>query len=231
MAVHVFLFLLVLCLLCLALFWRLGWLYRQPSPTKTGAQRIPVQRLLKPRSPDDCPACRLASTPSTAVRPASAEVAPLVGGEKPSGSPQTHRHRGLRLSKPAVPVLRDHRCTHSCARRRWQAWACREHPNVSLPGLPYHVHFQAQHAPLPAENALSASRHGALYAGRRTGPILYWLLGSSIQKQALREGERSTLPTCKPRRGGVQSEVVTRILMLERHYAHVMEKLLVWLVF
>jgi IS1 family transposase/transposase-like protein len=88
MAVHVFLFLLVLCLLCLALFWRLGWLYRQPSPTKTGAQRIPVQRLLKPRSPDDCPACRLASTPSTAVRPASAEVAPLVGGEKPSGSPK-----------------------------------------------------------------------------------------------------------------------------------------------
>jgi len=49
-------------------------------PSKTGAQRIPVQRLLKPRSPDDCSACRLASTPSTAVRPASAEVSPLALG-------------------------------------------------------------------------------------------------------------------------------------------------------
>ena len=45
---------------------------------------------------------------------------------------------------------------------------------------------------------------------------LYWLLGSSVQKQALRDGERSSSPACKHRRVGVQSEVVTSILMLER---------------
>jgi hypothetical protein len=45
-------------------------------------------------------------------------------------------------------------------------------------------------------------------------PTLYWLLGSSVQKQARRDGERSASPACKPRRVGVQSEVVTSLLML-----------------
>ncbi len=45
-------------------------------------------------------------------------------------------------------------------------------------------------------------------------PWLYWLLGSSVQKQVHRDGERSASPACKPRRVGVQSEVVTSLLML-----------------
>src|SRR5215471_17973898 len=56
------------------------------------------------------------------------------------------------------------------------------------------------------------------------GPCIGYL-GHPFQKQALRDGERSTFPACKQRRVGVQSEVVTSILMLERHYPHVMEKL------
>jgi hypothetical protein len=60
---------------------------------------------------------------------------------------------------------------------------------------------------------------------------LYWLLGSSVQKQALRGGERSPSPACKHRMVGVQSDVVNRILMFEQRYFHVMEKLLVWPVF
>ncbi len=38
---------------------------------------------------------------------------------------------------------------------------------------------------------------------------LYWLLRSSVQKHAHREGERSPSPACKHRRVGVPSEVVT----------------------
>jgi hypothetical protein len=43
--------------------------------------------------------------------------------------------------------------------------------------------------------------------------------------------ERSPSPACKHRSVGVQSEVVNSIFMLERRYSHVMEKLLLWLVF
>ena len=43
---------------------------------------------------------------------------------------------------------------------------------------------------------------------------LYWLLGSSVQKQALREGERTPFPACKHRRVGVESDVVNSRLML-----------------
>ena len=66
MAFHVFVFLLVVCLLLsLALLWRLYWLHLQPSHSRGGAKRTTLHRLLKPRSPHDCPACRLASTPSS----------------------------------------------------------------------------------------------------------------------------------------------------------------------
>jgi hypothetical protein len=52
---------------------------------------------------------------------------------------------------------------------------------------------------------------------------LYWLLGSSVQKQARRDGVEFSSPACKPRRVGVESDGVTSILMLERRYTHVME--------
>jgi hypothetical protein len=61
--------------------------------------------------------------------------------------------------------------------------------------------------------------------------LLYWLLGSSVQKQARPDGERSSFPACKHRRVGVLSDVVDSIRMLEQRYFHMVEKLLVWLVF
>jgi hypothetical protein len=64
-----------------------------------------------------------------------------------------------------------------------------------------------------------------------TAESLYWLLRSSVQKQALGDGQSSSSPACKHRKVGVQSDVVTSILMLERRYSHLMEKLLLWVVF
>ncbi len=79
MALHVFVFLLVVCLLLsLALLWRLDWFDLQPSSSRGGAKRTALHRLLKPRSPDDCPACRLASTPSSGGEPAPARPWPEV---------------------------------------------------------------------------------------------------------------------------------------------------------
>ena len=63
MGLHVFLFLLVFYLLFLALLWRLDWLHLRPSHSPGRAKRSMLHRLLKPRRPGDCPACRLASTP------------------------------------------------------------------------------------------------------------------------------------------------------------------------
>ena len=77
MVLHVFVVLLVVCLLlCLALLWRLDWFPLRSSSSQGGAKRTTLQRLLKPRTPDDCSACRLASTPASAVGPAPAPVRP-----------------------------------------------------------------------------------------------------------------------------------------------------------
>ncbi len=66
MAFHVSVFLLVVCLLLfLALLWRFDWFHLRSSSSRGGAKRTTLHRLLKPRCPDDCPACRLASTASS----------------------------------------------------------------------------------------------------------------------------------------------------------------------
>jgi hypothetical protein len=63
MAVHVFLFLLV-CFLILSFAppRRLACLHLQASSSQAGSRRTMVHRLLKPRTPLDCPLCRLCSS-------------------------------------------------------------------------------------------------------------------------------------------------------------------------
>src|SRR5215470_14689877 len=69
MALHVLLFLLVFFLIpFLVLLWRFYWPPLQPSHFKAGAVRTTVCRLLKPRTPLDCPSCRLSCSSSQGVR-------------------------------------------------------------------------------------------------------------------------------------------------------------------
>jgi hypothetical protein len=87
MALYVFLF--VGCLLLsLALLWRLDWLRFRLSSSPEGARRGTLPRLLKPRCPDDCPACRLASTPASARGPAPALVRPWCEVKSRRGAPK-----------------------------------------------------------------------------------------------------------------------------------------------
>ena len=59
MAFDVYVFLLVVfLLLCVALLGRLCWFQLQPFHSPGGAIRSATQRLLKPRTPLDCPASR-----------------------------------------------------------------------------------------------------------------------------------------------------------------------------
>ena len=85
MAVPVLLFVFVFFLLSLALFWRPGRLPLQTSSSRGGAIHSFVHRLLKPRTPDDCPACRLASP---GVEPASAPVRPWREVKSRRGAPK-----------------------------------------------------------------------------------------------------------------------------------------------
>jgi transposase-like protein/IS1 family transposase len=104
MALHVFVFLLVVCLLLsLALLWRLCWFHRRPSSSRGGAKRSRLQRLLKPRCPDDCPACRLASTPSSGGGPAPAPVRPWREVKSRRGAPKRVNTEGFACPNPQCP--------------------------------------------------------------------------------------------------------------------------------
>jgi IS1 family transposase len=88
MTVHVFLFLFVFFLLSLALLWHLGWLHLQSSHVRGGAKRSRLPRLLKPRCPDDCPACRLTSTASSGGETAPGPVRPWREVKSRRGAPK-----------------------------------------------------------------------------------------------------------------------------------------------
>jgi hypothetical protein len=157
MSLHVFVFLLVVCLfLSLALRCCLDWFHVRPSSSKSVAKRTRLDRLLKPRTPDDCPACACAS---------------LVRGQKPEGSTQTHRHSGVCLSQPPVSLLRDHRRSGPRSGGRWQAWPCRADPDVSRPCLSHHVQCSTRHPLVSPENPFAPGRCGALGSGRRARPF------------------------------------------------------------
>ena len=88
MFLQVFVFLLVVCLLLtLALLWRL-WLPLQLSHSRGRAKRTTLHRLLKPRCPDDCPACRHASTPVSGRGRASTPVRPWSEVKSRRGAPK-----------------------------------------------------------------------------------------------------------------------------------------------
>jgi hypothetical protein len=98
MAVHVFVFLLVFTLiLSLALLWRLDRLHLQSSPSQAGRRRTLVHRLLRPRTPLDCPICRLSSS---GVRPAPAPVRPWCEVKSRRGAPKRVNTEGFACPNP-----------------------------------------------------------------------------------------------------------------------------------
>ena len=95
MSLHVYVFLLVVCFLfSLTLLWCLDWFRLRSSSTQGGAKRSRLQRLLKPRSPDDCPACRLASPASSAGVPAPTPVRPWREVKSRRGAPKRVNTQG-----------------------------------------------------------------------------------------------------------------------------------------
>ncbi len=101
MALYIFVFLLVVCLLlCLARLGRLDWFPLRPSSSKGRAKRTTLHRLLKPRCPDDCPACRLASTASSGGGSALAPVRPWREVKSRRGAPKRINTEGYACPNP-----------------------------------------------------------------------------------------------------------------------------------
>jgi hypothetical protein len=170
MSLHVFVFLLVVCLLLsLARLGRLDWFPLRLSSARGRAKPSTLHRLLKPRSPDDCPACRLASTASSGTGPTPPPVRPWPEVKSRRGAPKRIDTEGFACPNQQCPYFGITQAHIHAAFWRWQAWPDRAHPDLSLSGLPYHVHFQAQHPFISPENPLSADLYGAVCFGRRAG--------------------------------------------------------------
>jgi transposase-like protein len=103
MGFHIFQFLLVVLLfLSLALLGRLFWPHLQHSHAQAGGRRALVHRLLKPRTPLDCPLCRLCSSDE---RPASAPVRPWREMKSCRGAPKRIDTQGFACPNPKCPYF------------------------------------------------------------------------------------------------------------------------------
>jgi hypothetical protein len=125
-----------------------------------------------PRSPLDCPACRLSCTLSSVVKPAPASVRPWHEVKSPRGAPKRVNTEGFACPNPKCPYsgITDAHLHASCC--GWQAWPCRADPDVSRPCLPHHVQCSTPHSLAPFENPLSPDRNGADGASLWAGPFL-----------------------------------------------------------
>jgi hypothetical protein len=89
-------FLALLCTLC--------WPHPGPAQSRAAAKmRTMLRRHLKPRCPDDCPACRLASTASSSAGPAPLPVRPWCEVKSRRGAPKRIDTQGFACPNPQCP--------------------------------------------------------------------------------------------------------------------------------
>jgi len=172
MVFQVFLFLLVCFLLLGLVHLRHSSLpHHQPSKAKAGVIRTTVQRLLKPRTPLDCPACCLSCTPSSGVRAVPASVRPWREVKSRRGAPKRVNTEGFACPNQQCPYsgITDAHIhalvgdgTHGRA-EQIQTFRCQA----------CHTTFTARrHTPLyRLKTPFPLDRNGADGTGRRAGPF------------------------------------------------------------
>jgi transposase-like protein/IS1 family transposase len=105
MALPLFVCVLMVCLLLsLTLLWHHDWFYLRPS-SQGAARRGTLHRLLKPRTPDDCPVCHLASPASSGREPAPAPVRPWSEVKSRRGAPKRVNTEGFACPNPQCPYF------------------------------------------------------------------------------------------------------------------------------
>ncbi len=97
-------FMLVLLLACVCL--TCAWRRYQHSQSYQGAVSTTVQRLLKPRTPDDCPACQQHATSPTRPAPARLPVRPWSEVKRRRGAPKRVSTHGFACPTPTCAYYR-----------------------------------------------------------------------------------------------------------------------------
>jgi transposase-like protein len=106
MNVHVFLLMFFL-IFSLALLCSLWGPHQGPAQSRAATKvRTAVHRLLKPRTPLDCPCCRLGSTPSSGGEPVPAPVRPWCEMKSRRGAPKRVNTEGFACPNPQCPYAR-----------------------------------------------------------------------------------------------------------------------------
>lgn len=106
MILHVFLLLLLFVLVfSLTRLCSLHWPHHCPAQSAATARSTPIQRLLKPRSPNDCPACRLSSTPSSLAEPVPPAVRPWREVKSRRGAPKRIDTEGFACPNHQCPYF------------------------------------------------------------------------------------------------------------------------------
>src|SRR5215472_1017714 len=106
MMLHVFVLLLLsFLMLLLAQLCQLCWTHHCLPHSKAVALHTVVQRLLKPRTPLDCPACRLSSTHSSDVEPAPLPVRPWREVKSRRGAPKRIDTQGFACPNHQCPYF------------------------------------------------------------------------------------------------------------------------------
>ena len=171
MALHILLFLLLVCLLLtLVRLCFLCWSHHGPARI-AASKRTSLHRLLKPRTPDDCPACRLGSTPSLAGGTTSVSVRPWCEVKSRRGAPKRIDTAGFACPNQQCAyygntyaqfhaLVGDGKHGRAEPIQTFRCQACRT--TFTRP---------SQHSFLSTENSLAADRPGAVRAGRGAGPI------------------------------------------------------------
>jgi hypothetical protein len=166
MTLQVFLLLFFL-MLSLAQLCHLYWTHHGLPHSKAVALHTAVHRLLKPRSPRDCPTCTLSSVVESAPQP----VRPWHEVKSRRGAPKRVNTDGFACPNHQCPYFGITDAYIHAPLWGWHTWPCRADPDVSLSGLPHHVQCSTPHSLVPSENPLSPDRHGANCARRRAGPF------------------------------------------------------------
>jgi hypothetical protein len=172
MALPVYVFLFLVCLLLsLALLWRLDWFHARPSYLRGRAKCGRLQRLLKPRSPDDCPACRLASPASSGGEPTPTPVRPWSEVKSRRGAPKRVKTEGFACPNrtcmyfgiteaPIHALVGDGKQGQAERIQTFRCQACRTTFSARRNTPLYRLKTPSQKA-----------RRGALCAGRRARPF------------------------------------------------------------
>jgi hypothetical protein len=95
----------------IALLW--VWYYRQHPPFNSSA--LPLRRLLLPRTPVDCPACRQRAATIVGNPPPCPLLTPWSAVKSRRGAPKRIVTQGFACPNPQCAVLSDHGCASPCA--------------------------------------------------------------------------------------------------------------------